>query len=207
MSYVEVTSNLNIRELGEIQETVTKGTILTVSDNIWREILFEDGSYGLASGRYLVPYTGDIEKEKAPVVLPTTNLTGKSIVAKAVAQTGDPYIFGYEVDLKDPNPKAFDCSELVQWVCAQLGVSPTMPDGAANQHDHCKKYNTLISVAQATRTIGALLFRISPEGNHVVISRGDGSTIEAKGKAYGVGVFSTVGRGWTAAGLIPGVKY
>jgi hypothetical protein len=41
----------------------------------------------------------------------------------------------------------------------------------------------------------------------VAISLGDGRTIEARGSAYGVGIFSANGRGWTAGGLVPGMKY
>jgi cell wall-associated NlpC family hydrolase len=134
--------------------------------------------------------------------------TGQDIVDKAMEQDGKPYIFGYEVDLDDPDPKAFDCSELTQWVSYQLRVSPEMPDGAIYQMRHCRNHDLLISVTQAVKTPGALLFRISEGGNHVAISRGDGTTIEARGKAYGVGSWSaTKGRAWTHAGLIPGVEY
>lgn len=157
-----------------------------------------------AAAKYLVK---DDTPEPVDPVVPVGKPTGKSIVAKAMTQSGDPYIFGYEVDLKDPNPDAFDCSELVQWACAQLGVSPAMPDGASYQYEHCKRYAATCSVEKAVKTAGALLFRLSSSGNHVVISRGDGTTIEAKGSAYGVGVFTTAGRGWTHSALIPGVSY
>ena len=170
-------------------------------------VVDEDGVQSVAwvSAQYLSEDT-TLPKPVDPVV-PLGRITGKSIVAKAMTQNGDPYIFGYEVNLQDPNPKAFDCSELVQWVCAQLGVVPTMPDGASYQRDHCRKYATMVTVSKAVKTPGALLFHIASSGNHVVISRGDGSTIEAKGSAYGVGIFSSAGRGWTHAALIPGVTY
>lgn len=203
MATYQTTANLNIREKGEIIETVPKGKILFISPNIWREVELEDGSFGLCSANYLTAYHGEVEPEP-PIPV---GATGKAIVAKAMTQAGDPYIFGYEVDLTDSNPDAFDCSELVQWVCAQLKVSPIMPDGASYQYEHCKKFGTAITIEKAIKTLGALLFRISIAGNHVVISRGDGSTIEAKGSAYGVGIFSTSGRTWTAGALIPGVKY
>ena len=57
--------------------------------------------------------------------------TAESFVQKALAQRGDRYIFGTETNLNDPNPKAFDCSELVQWAAHQAGVS--VPDGTMNQ--------------------------------------------------------------------------
>lgn len=46
-------------------------------------------------------------------------------------QVGKPYIFGYEVKINDPNPEAFDCSELVEWFFHQMGVY--VPDGSYNQ--------------------------------------------------------------------------
>lgn len=48
-------------------------------------------------------------------------------------QLGKPYVFGAEVKLDDPEPKAFDCSELVEWAFAQVGV--TVPDGSMNQYE------------------------------------------------------------------------
>jgi peptidoglycan hydrolase-like protein with peptidoglycan-binding domain len=127
--------------------------------------------------------------------------TAEAFVQKALAQNGDRYVFGAETNLNDPNPNTFDCSELVQWAAAQVGVS--IPDGTMNQLPHIQNAGKGISVDQALHTRGALLFR----PGHVAISLGDGRTIEAKGSAYGVGIFSANGRGWTAGGLIPGMKY
>ncbi|NMO21370.1 hypothetical protein HPC49_29990 [Pyxidicoccus fallax] len=127
--------------------------------------------------------------------------TAEAFVQRALAQKGDRYIFGTEVNLNDKNPKAFDCSELVQWAAHQVGVK--IPDGTMNQLPHCKQKGTTISVSEALRTRGALLFR----PGHVAISLGDGRTIEARGKNYGVGIFNANGRGWTTGALVPGLKY
>lgn len=51
----------------------------------------------------------------------------------AVSRLGDPYKFGVEVDLHDPNAAVFDCSELVEWCYAQVGI--TVPDGSQNQFE------------------------------------------------------------------------
>jgi hypothetical protein len=170
----------------------------------WVPIVLTDDSIGWLAKKYIT----EVEAEEEEASLPgPSKVTGRMIVDKAMTQAGDPYVFGYEVNLNDPNPKKFDCSELVEWVCFQLRISPQMPDGAVYQMKHCQKYGFLISISEAVKTPGALLFRISSSGNHVVISRGDGSTIEAKGSAYGVGVFSSANRPWTHAGLIPGVSY
>lgn len=125
----------------------------------------------------------------------------------ALSQRGDRYVFGHEVDFRDPDPAAFDCSELVEWAAARCGVP--FVDGAQNQRNACRKAGTLIPLDQARRTRGALLFRIneSPGDDHVAISLGNGETIEARGKAFGVNVFPVAGRHWTHAGLIPGFTH
>jgi len=118
-------------------------------------------------------------------------------VTLCLRQNGDRYVFGAETKLSDPDPDAFDCSELVQWACAQVGV--TIPDGSGAQAAHC----TGIPVAQAGTTRGALLFH----PGHVAVSLGDGKhTIEAMGTAYGVRKGTVAGR-FTSGGLIPGMSY
>ena len=135
-----------------------------------------------------------------PSSAPTGRGTSGDFLQAALAQNGDRYVFGAETRLNDSNPHTFDCSELVQWAAHQAGV--TIPDGSANQLAHVRQHGTQISVEEALRTPGALLFR----PGHVAISLGDGRTIEARGRNYGVGVFNARGR-FTSAGLIPGMRY
>ena len=123
------------------------------------------------------------------------------MVKRALDQQGDRYIFGAEVKLNDQNPGVFDCSELVQWAVHQAGGS--IPDGSQAQRAHVRKHGQTMSIDQALRTRGALLFT----DGHVAISLGDGRTIEARGKNYGVGVFNARGRNWKEAGTIPGLQY
>ena len=132
--------------------------------------------------------------------MPTGRGTAGDFVNAALAQNGDRYVYGAETNLNDRDPHTFDCSELVQWAAHQAGV--TIPDGSSNQLAHVRRHGTEISVEEALRTPGALLFR----PGHVAISLGDGRTIEAKGSRYGVGIFSAHGR-FTSAGLIPGMRY
>jgi putative chitinase len=140
--------------------------------------------------------------------------TPKELLDLLLTQEGDKYVWHAEASPSDSNPKAFDCSELVEWGCARLGVKPTMPDGTIYQVRHCKKHGLLIPPGRAIRTAGALLFRFSsnpfeeePEDRHVAVSQGNGKTFEARGKNYGVGAFSALNRGWTHGGLIPGLDY
>jgi hypothetical protein len=137
--------------------------------------------------------------------------TPQGVVAWALTQAGDPYVLGAEASPNDPNPPRFDCSELVEWACARAGVK--FVDGAYNQFSACKRAGKLISVGEALFTPGALLFVAKcgacggGGGNHVAISQGNGKTIEARGRAYGVGEFPATRRSWTHAGLIPGLNY
>ncbi|WP_437760865.1 GH25 family lysozyme [Sorangium sp. So ce1389] len=152
--------------------------------------------------------------EEGPVAsaqLPTAD----ALCQKLLSQTEDRYIYGHEVRLTDPNPSAFDCSELIEWGCAQLGVKPAMPDGSWVQARHVRAARLLMPVQTAIATRGALLFRFSgdpfaggrPKHAHVALSLGDGRTIEARDTAHGVGVFPALERGWTHAGRIPGIDY
>lgn len=133
-----------------------------------------------------------------------------------LTQHGEPYVFGAEVRPDDPDPEGgFDCSEIVQWGCAQVGVVPTMPDGSWIQARHCRNHGLEVDVATGIATRGALLFRFKgdpwsggrPSSAHIAVSLGDGTTFEARGRKWGVGSWSVRNRGWTHAGLVPGLEY
>lgn len=126
----------------------------------------------------------------------TAKGTAAAFVSVALAQAGDRYVYGAEAKATDPNPDAFDCSELVEWAAARVGVK--FPDGTDAQLKAVKRIN----VDQALRIRGALLFH----PGHVAISLGDGRTIEAAGRKYGVRSMSA-GNRFTAAGLIPSLRY
>lgn len=137
----------------------------------------------------------------------------EDVLTRALTMWGRPYEFGFEIRRKDPDPEQADCSELVEWACRVSGVRPIVPDGAYFQWVHCGNHETRIPVADGVRRRGALLFMGDGVGfgreaiHHVAFSLGDGSTIEARGEAWGIGSFPTEGRAWTFAGLIPGVDY
>ena len=104
-----------------------------------------------------------------------------------MSQAGKPYIWGASAAPSDPNPKAFDCSELTKWAAARVGVN--IPDMASAQYIYLRDHGATMSVDQALHTPGALLFRFpheptrvgeNPNAEHVAISVGDGvHTIEA----------------------------
>jgi hypothetical protein len=133
----------------------------------------------------------------------------ETFVELAESQMGDTYVYGAKEPASDPNPKGhggpFDCSGLVAWAVRRAGG--IIPDGSTAQWHYCRDHGTLIPIDQAIKTRGALLGIETASDQHIVISRGDGTTIEARGRAWGVGEWNAPGRGWTWAGLVPGVSY
>lgn len=95
---------------------------------------------------------------------------------------GKPYVFGSETNLKDPDPahiQALDCSELVEWLYSQIGI--TVPDGSYYQFKVSKPIT-------GDPIIGDLGFKWHPDNqvvHHVGVWLGD-AVLEAKGKAWGV---------------------
>jgi hypothetical protein len=145
----------------------------------------------------------------------TTNATTQQFLATALAEQGKPYVYGATAQISDPNPPAFDCSELTKWAAARSGV--TIPDGATAQYLYIRDHGDTMTVQQALHTPGALLFHFGhepknlgdiPADGHVAISLGDGvHTIEARGHAYGTNVFdNAAGRSFNFAGMIPGMS-
>lgn len=130
-------------------------------------------------------------------------------VRLALAQAGDRYVFGTEVDLSDADPTEFDCSELTQWAAYQVGVD--LPEASYLQYQALEQQGSTTSVEEAIRTKGALLFYFSepPVGSgrpgqaHVAISLGDGRTIAARNSRDGVGVFEANPERFNYAAVIP----
>lgn len=97
--------------------------------------------------------------------------------------------------------RRFDCSGLLVVAARSLGV--LLGGWSKSIIDQC----TPISVADALRTPGAVLFR----PGHIGVSLGDGRTAEARSRRSKPrsGVYS--GRGdvsdWTRGGLLPGLDY
>jgi peptidoglycan hydrolase-like protein with peptidoglycan-binding domain len=149
-------------------------------------------------GRPSSPQAPGATTPQAMAEAPAPRGSGRTqeFLRQALSQNGNRYVFGAEANARDANPRALDCSELVEWAAARAGVR--FPDGSANQIAAARP----MSVEQALRTPGALLYR----PGHIAISLGDGRTIEARNSRAGVGIFNANGRGWTRAGTIPGMN-
>lgn len=149
-----------------------------------------------------------------------------NVMLHAISFEGGRYVFGHENDSLIARVRAgldtitgklsrSDCSELVQNACALAGVSPTVPDGSWIQWQHCRNKQLLVPVRTGMGSYGRLLFRFDgdpslhsrPRSAHVAFSLGDGTTFEARGSRFYVGVHPVEGRGWTHAAELPGVDY
>ena len=129
------------------------------------------------------------------------------LVTQGIDGSRPAYVFGAEANLKDLSPDRIDCSELVQWAVYQI-THDSWVDGSRYQYAACRH----ISVAQAIKTKGALLFRTgsgSPNGiHHVAVSMGNGMTAEARSRytTPQVGSWSAHDR-FQYGGLIPVLRY
>ena len=133
----------------------------------------------------------------------------QTFVDAALAQVGDLYEFGAEVDLSDEDPAAFDTSELVEWSAAQAGVSIT--DGSWLQFLSLVDCDAELSVQEALENPGNLVFGFSdepkasqrPETSFVAITIGDGERIIDVREGSGVDVYAASTRELTHGARIP----
>jgi hypothetical protein len=132
---------------------------------------------------------------------------------KVLAQVGDKYIFGTEVDVNDPDPDAWDAGELTKWAAYQAGAE--IPGSSYEQYLDLKAKGLQIPVEQAKTTPGALLFHFSTEPQpgggrpteaRAAISLGGGRAVEAKSETEGV-IIEDAGDEFEYAALLPGVDY
>ncbi|MCE1174373.1 MAG: peptidoglycan-binding protein [Propionibacteriales bacterium] len=117
----------------------------------------------------------------------TANLSAAQFAKLAEAQIGKAYVLGAEASLSNTNPKAFDCSELVQWLFGRSGNPIT--DLAASQ------YSVTSAVSGSPKPGDLVFLRNNPARSngigHVAVvtkklSNGDWEIIEARGHVDGV---------------------
>lgn len=106
------------------------------------------------------------------------------------SQAGKPYVWGAD------GPDAFDCSGLIVYGLRRTGgITQSTDYDAASLIDMTQK----LTIDQAIGTRGAFLYL----PGHIAVSRGDGTTIEARNPKLGVLIDTAQGRGWTLAGILP----
>ncbi|MFP7697106.1 peptidoglycan DD-metalloendopeptidase family protein [Trueperella sp. LYQ143] len=105
------------------------------------------------------------------------------------SKAGCPYVWGAD------GPGEFDCSGLIVWGLQQIGL---LARGEDRHSTALAVMGRQISVEEGITTRGAFLWTPT----HIAISRGDGTTIEARNPDLGVGIFPATGRGWTGANIL-----
>jgi peptidoglycan DL-endopeptidase CwlO len=98
------------------------------------------------------------------IPIPTANTVGAQALQAALSKRGDPYVWGAA------GPGAFDCSGLVVWAFAQVGI--TLP------HYTGDLWNSGVHVPRSDLEPGDLVF-FYPDISHVGIYIGDGLMVDA----------------------------
>ncbi|KJR42489.1 peptidoglycan-binding domain-containing protein [Candidatus Magnetoovum chiemensis] len=144
--------------------------------------------------------------------------TGEDILNLARRHIEEKYVYGAHAPKDNANWKGpWDCAELVSWCVYQVSgklYGCYNNDGKPSKADantgywkrDAKSIGIKISVQEAAAIPGAAVLRSGRDG-HIVISDGNGGTVEAKGKAYGVVTDKISGRNWTMGILVPGINY
>jgi N-acetylmuramoyl-L-alanine amidase len=148
-------------------------------------------------------------------------MTGNDIALLGDKHVGEPYVLGALVPKDDASYKGpWDCAEFVSWLYYQtFGILYGCANNHGNPHtaDAFSGYwgrdaNTLghiITIDEAKSTPGAAIVRLAGNGEigHIVVSDGNGGTVEAHGRADGVINSVVDGRRWDMGILVPGVMY
>jgi N-acetylmuramoyl-L-alanine amidase len=145
--------------------------------------------------------------------------TGNDIVNLAAQHIGQVYKLGQLVPKNDASwPGPWDCAEFCSWLVYQ--VSGTLYGCAPNSRNpetadaytgywrgDANSRGKIISIEESRRTPGAFILRVPTTIGHIVVSDGNGGTIEAMGTAYGVRRGPVSGRVWDFGILVPGISY
>jgi N-acetylmuramoyl-L-alanine amidase len=146
--------------------------------------------------------------------------TGEELVRLAYKHVNESYILGSRVPMANKEWKGpWDCAEFVSWCVYQLtgqlfGCRPNNvnPDAADAYTGYwaldAKKHKVRFDKEVAAATPGAILLREPPgagEIGHIVISCGNGKTVEAKGAKWGVVIDEIRNRRWDYGIAVPGI--
>ncbi|HEY9001319.1 MAG TPA: peptidoglycan-binding domain-containing protein [Mucilaginibacter sp.] len=141
-------------------------------------------------------------------------MTGEDIVSLGDKHVGEPYVLGALVPKNDADYKGpWDNADFVSWVYYQ---ATGILYGCDAVDEHCdfwdrdaNKKGQIITIDEAKSTPGAVILRFAGNGTvgHIVISDGNGGTVEAHGREDGIINSVVDGRRWDMGILVPGVTY
>lgn len=143
--------------------------------------------------------------------------TGRDMITLAERHIGEKYVLGASCPKENPNLTGpWDCAEFISWCVFQTSRIFVGCRGA--NHDAYTGYWNedkatlcrIISIDEAAFTVGAILLRVPNPGirmGHIVFSDGNGGTVEAMGKDFGVRRGEIQDRLWHFGLLVNGVDY
>jgi hypothetical protein len=141
-------------------------------------------------------------------------MTGNDIVSLGDKHVGEPFALGALVPKDDANFKGpWDSAEFVSWLYYQATGILYGCDSVDEHSDFwdrdATKKGTIITIEEAKSTPGAVILRLAGNGEvgHIVISDGNGGTVEAHGREDGITNSVVDGRRWDMGILVPEVTY
>jgi N-acetylmuramoyl-L-alanine amidase len=149
-------------------------------------------------------------------------LTGQQIVDRARQDIGKRYVLGTFVPKDIPDyPGPFDCAEAASYWLYQVSkilfgtsnhVNPKTADawtGWWKSDGENPELGKFIPLADAASIPGAAVLRIGTTyaTGHIVLSDGEGGTVEAQGRLTGVVADTLSGRRWSTGILVNGIEY
>ena len=145
---------------------------------------------------------------------------GIDIVNVLLKHEGDDYVFGALTPVGAKNPHVFDCSKFASWGVYQAskiiygtdnnyGNPMHVYGGTIYWNRDVKSMGKAISVSEAAAIPGAAILRLATGSRcgHIVISQGNGRTIEAASSSLGVVQLGVNNRRWSTGILVPGIEY
>lgn len=147
--------------------------------------------------------------------------SGAGLLQHARKHIGEPYV-NVQVPKDDPNWHGpWDCAEFVSWLVFQEAAilygceDDKAPPAKADAYTGAwkadlERLGKRVSVEEAAATAGGIVLRYPPgpgKMGHIAVCDGNGGTVEAKGRRYGVVADTVQGRGWDTGILIPGISY
>ena len=168
-----------------------------------------------------VTATAFFQEKAMTAELPVTSkTTGDAILALAKTHVSEPYILGARAPMSNPNWKGpWDCAEFVSWCVYQsTGIlfgtrprnNPVLADAYTGYwYEQAAEAGAAIDWREAANIAGAPIVRRATPGQigHIVLSDGQGGTVEAHSKVRGVIISTLSGRRWDCGVLVPGIQF
>lgn len=145
--------------------------------------------------------------------------TGEEILKLAGQHVGERCVYGAITPKNNEEWHGpWDCAEFASWLVYQVNHelygcdndngNPALADAYTGYWMRdLRAKGDAISVTEAAATPGAAVLRHSAGLGHIVISDGEGGTVEAHSTRSGVIRGTLANRRWDAAVLVPGIEY